>query len=167
MLGHIPYARRRITSVIAPLAASSLGATDFRASMYQIVTVPSPWVASEGWRRTPSADTSGDFAETTQIQSDLGLVDPLEREQATIVDPMEIVLWVEASAVGQDVSGQSLVGMALRGRWGLFGSSYGHGPGQWWAFKAKDCEWGRLAANGMMRDSDLCRRASGVVARVG
>jgi hypothetical protein len=135
MLGHIPYARRRISSVTGPLDDKS----DFRASMYKVVTVPAPWVASEGWRRNPSAGGPGDHNGLEQIEP-LGPVGPLEREEATIADPEELILWVEKAAVGGDESGQSLVGMGLRGRWGLFGPSLENRPGQWWAFKSKDCK---------------------------
>jgi hypothetical protein len=34
----------------------------------------------------------------------------------------------------------SLVGMALRGRWGLFGTKPDMPEQSWWAFRCKDCE---------------------------
>jgi hypothetical protein len=161
MLGHLPYARRRVTAVIPPIVSPSEMTSNNRTSMYQLITVPAPWMASEGWRRDPmTAEAEGAPEVSDLSRPDADASGPLEREEATIADPELMTLWIEPSAVGTDETGQSLIGMALRGRWGLFGTGLGDEDDQWWAFKAKDCEYRRQAVKHARRTDRSYRRSS-------
>lgn len=134
LLQYIPYARRRVVEVL-PSAADDGKAAHF-SDLCCLVTVPSPWVKAEGWRRMPLGNNDQPSDEAAYDMED---VSPLECEVATIDDPDRINVWVERSVLGNDSSGQSLIGIALRGRWGLFGSAK-DAEAQWWGFRSKDCE---------------------------
>lgn len=134
LLEYIPYARRRITEVLLPAPVD--GKPLYLSKLCCIVTVPSPWTEAEGWRRSPLARHEHEDG----VSSVADHVGPLELEEATIEDPPQLAIWMEQSALGDDSTGQSLIGMALRGRWGLFGTVSEESRDQWWAFKSKDCE---------------------------
>jgi hypothetical protein len=133
LLEYIPYARRRITEVLFP--TSNVGKPAYLSQLCCVMTVPSPWTEAEGWRRSPLAGT--DHEDEALPDADVG---PLELEEATMEDPSRLAIWIERSALGDDSTGHSLVGMALRGRWGLFGIASGEEGDQWWAFRSKDCK---------------------------
>jgi hypothetical protein len=133
LLEYIPYARRRITEVLFP--ASDAGKPAYLSELCWVMTVPSPWTEAEGWRRSPLAGT--DREDEALPDADVG---PLELEESTMEDPSRLAIWIERSALGDDPTGLSLVGMALRGRWGLFGIASEEKGDQWWAFRSKDCK---------------------------
>lgn len=124
LLGHIPYARRRVTTVHPPSTEANVPA--YQHTLYRVITVPAPWTDAEGWRRLSTDVRSGDHHQTN----------PLEGEKATIEEPDELPLWIEGAALPEGDKDR-LVGMGLRGRWGLFGTDAAQG---WWAFTAKDCK---------------------------
>jgi hypothetical protein len=134
LLEYIPYARRRVIEVLP--SALGQGNAPHLSDLCCLVTVPSPWVEAEGWRRSPLGSNARPDDETPPAIEDSS---PLECEPATIEDPPRLNIWVEQSVLGNDSSGRSLIGIALRGRWGLFGSSK-DSEAQWWAFRSKDCE---------------------------
>lgn len=133
LLEYIPYARRRITEVVFPI--SDAGKPAYLSELCCVMTVPASWTEAEGWRRSPLAGTVNE--DEAWPDTDVG---PLELEEATMEDPSRLAIWIERSALGSDSTGSPLVGMALRGRWGLFGLASGGKDDQWWAFKSKDCE---------------------------
>jgi hypothetical protein len=139
LLEYIPYARRRITEVLFPtselIPAPDAGKPAYLSQLCCVMTVPSPWTEAEGWRRSPLAGT--DHEDEALPDADVG---PLELEEATMEDPSRLAIWIERSALADDSTGHSLVGMALRGRWGLFGIASGKEGDQWWAFRSKDCK---------------------------
>jgi len=132
LLEYIPYARRRITEVVFPIPDAK---PTYLSQLCYVMTVPSPWTEAEGWRRSPLASTEHDHEALPD--ADVG---PLELEEATIEDPSQLAIWIERSALGDDPSGHSLVGMALRGRWGLFGTASEDQGNRWWAYRSKDCK---------------------------
>jgi hypothetical protein len=134
LLEYIPYARRRITKVLPPQPDARRPA--YTSQLCCIVTVPSPWTEAEGWRRCPLAQSEHE----TDVPADVEDAGPLELEEATVEDPARLTIWIERSALGNDSTGQSLVGMALRGRWGLFGNASEGNRNQWWAFRSKNCK---------------------------
>jgi hypothetical protein len=133
LLQYIPYARRRITEV--SFQAVDTGRPAYLSQLCCVMTVPSPWTEAEDWRRSPLAGTEHD--DESLPHADVG---PLELEEATMEDPPRLAIWIERSALGDDLTGHSLVGMALRGRWGLFGTATEEKGTQWWAFRSKDCK---------------------------
>lgn len=133
LLEYIPYARRRITQVLLP--AQDFARPAYLSQLCCLVTVPSPWTEAEGWRRSPLASQENE-TKTAFDEDDSG---PLESEEATVEDPSRLAIWIERSALGVDATGQSLIGMALRGRWGLFGVASKGPKSLWWAFRSKDC----------------------------
>lgn len=157
LLDHIPYARRRITEVVVP--GPSVDKPAYLSQLCCILTVPSPWTEAEGWRRSPRADHPTD---------DEGLSDagdgPLELELATVEEPEQLAIWVERSVLVDDPSGQCLIGMALRGRWGLFGDPSNGEGNKWWAFKSKNCKL-LLPGFGISRIDAVCRYSASVVVR--
>lgn len=134
LLEYIPYARRRITKVLPP--APDAGDPTYLSQLCRIVTAPSPWTEAEGWRRSP---LTGKEHEDSAMH-DAAEAGPLELEGATMEDPALLEIWIERSALGDDCTGQSLIGMALRGRWGLFGIASKEASDRWWAFRSKNCE---------------------------
>lgn len=136
MFGHIPYARRRITAVFPSTSGSDN--PPFERELLRVVTEKAPWTDDEGWRRQKMpAKVDLDGAATEESNGELG---PLEREASTADEPDNLDIWVERVPLGL-ADPYHLVGMALRGRWGLFGPSKEQ---CWWAFKVKGCEsWRR------------------------
>lgn len=137
MLGQIPYARRLVTAVLPPSEEPTGPA--FQRVFCRLVTVPAPWNDAEGWRRQtllPIVSDETDFLDS----SDPTNSEVLEGELETITEPEELVIWVEPEAIqGEGGATLDVIGMGLRGRWGLFGTV--DGIHSWWAFKAKDCEY--------------------------
>jgi hypothetical protein len=102
--------------------------------MHRLVTGQAPWSDAEGWRRQTLPSIDLDSPDTAESH------DPkvLEGEPATITEPDEIILWVDSEVLqGESGATRDIVGMGLRGRWGLYGTL--DGCHSWWAFKAKDC----------------------------
>lgn len=133
MLGHIPYARRLITAVLPPLEIST--GPKFQQRFHRLVTAPAPWNDAEGWRRQTLPPIVSENADTP----DPSASGVLEGELATIAEPNELTIWVESEALqNPDGTIHDVVGMGLRGRWGMFGMK--DGSHSWWAFKAKDCK---------------------------
>ena len=136
MLGHLPYARRLVTAVLSPSGDPTGPA--FQHTLHRIVTVPAPWNEAEGWRRQKLPPIAPDASDTSGPISSADL----EGELATVTEPEELILYIEPEALqGEGGSTLDVVGMGLRGRWGLFGTA--DGTHSWWAFKAKDCEYQR------------------------
>ena len=139
MLGHIPYARRLVTAVLPPL--TDIDGPAFQQQLRRLVTVSAPWNEAEGWRRqtlppaaVPHSSNSSGSLDSLALEA----TEPLEGEIATISEPAELILWLEPGLL-EEGKIRDLVGMGLRGRWGLFGTE--DGRQSWWAFKAKDCEY--------------------------
>lgn len=101
---------------------------EYRSQLFRVVTEFAPWNDAEGWRRHSYSDPTHD-------QYELSQVNPLEGDATSIEEPDRLDIWLEPGACSED--GRELVGMALRGRWALFGVGDSK---QWWAFKAKDCQ---------------------------
>lgn len=140
LLGHIPYARRRVTAVLPSLSDPSLPA--FQRRLYRLITVPAPWTEAEAWRRL---STDKRQSENDNFQN------PLEGEETTIAEPDELAIWVESDAIPEGQADR-LVGMGLRGRWGLFGAGQDEA---WWAFTTKDCEYSSTDGLGTTKFADV------------
>ncbi|WWD18696.1 hypothetical protein CI109_103150 [Kwoniella shandongensis] len=127
LIHYIPYARRRIVAVLPPLPANQ-GPT-YTSQCYRILTVPAPWTSEEKWRvHLPALDdqASDDDADSSEFA--------LDQEQSTIDEPDELLVWVECSSLPKGlIENDKLVGMGLRGRWGLMGIQGDTGKhSQWW-----------------------------------
>ncbi|OCF75590.1 hypothetical protein I204_04447 [Kwoniella mangroviensis CBS 8886] len=98
-----------------------------------------PWTAKEKWRTHNRINTDDSYDDEEYSANDDS--NPLDQEVATVDKPDRLIIWVED--LGEDPSlVDKMVGMGLRGRWGLMGYKNGSESDftQWWAFKAKDCE---------------------------
>ncbi|WWC96342.1 hypothetical protein V866_003209 [Kwoniella sp. B9012] len=136
LIQYIPYARRRVVSVLPPISEGP-GVPAYATRCHRLVTAPAPWTAKEKWRTHNRfhTDDSNDDEEDSACDE----FNPLDQEVATVDEPDRLIIWVED--LGEDPSlVDKLVGMGLRGRWGLMGHKNGSESDftQWWAFKAKD-----------------------------
>ncbi|RXK40311.1 hypothetical protein M231_02425 [Tremella mesenterica] len=132
MLQHLPYSRRRIVDVLPPMEPSAI-TPPYASGLLRLVTAPAPWTKEEGWRRSRMEDT----LEVDPEPQDEG-VGPLEREKPTIEEPAEIIIWAEPEKLA-GLMREDILGMAIRGRWALFGSQEPTMPlRQWWAVKLQD-----------------------------
>ncbi|OCF44367.1 hypothetical protein I317_01812 [Kwoniella heveanensis CBS 569] len=140
LVHYIPYARRRVTSVLPPLQAGP-GVPVYATRSYRLITVPAPWSPEEKWRaHKPRFDDEVSDEDANDDADEEAPLD-LDQERASIEEPAELTVWVEKQAV-PDAIVPKLVGMGLRGRWGLMGRSGEDDQSdysQWWTFKAKDC----------------------------
>jgi hypothetical protein len=138
LLHHIPYSRRRIESIHPP-AGDAAALPRFMQLLWRIDTSPAPWTPEERWK--PRRSRFHD--ELSDDDSEEPNVGPLEREEATLIEPDNLSIWVEAD----DLNGHAAdryIGQALRGRWAMMGVDHDDHPGQWWTFKAKDCKYAVL-----------------------
>jgi hypothetical protein len=132
LLHQIPYGRRIVTAVLAPLTCLPPKAPHYQSKLYRLITAPAPWTPEEKWRqRRPR--TAVDAEELDDGAEDVAL-------EAPDVGPLELTIWVERSAMADLNAGtaNALVGMGLRGAWSLVGDGDGHDV---WLFRAKDCEY--------------------------
>ncbi|KAK8858805.1 hypothetical protein IAR55_003035 [Kwoniella newhampshirensis] len=135
LIHYIPYSRRRIVAVLPPVVDTA--APPYSTRCHRLVTVPAPWTAEEKWRVHPAHFEDESLDDDADASANFDLDD----EHATIDEPDEIIIWVESSLLSQNFpTVGKLIGMGLRGRWGLMGAkSVGHTEyHQWWTFKAKD-----------------------------
>jgi hypothetical protein len=128
----MPFARRRIRSVLSPDAATVLpGTPSFESSHLRVITEPAPWTPQEKWRVRRGCRYESEGVDEEAVGFDM--------ESATIREPDEIVLWLDADSLqGMDIA--RLEGMALRGRWACVRSVANDHKNAWWIFKSKDCE---------------------------
>lgn len=132
LLHYIPYARRKIIKVLPPRCNKSEPL--YTRTLWRLVTAPAPWTPDEKWReRRPrfereASDDDGSASDDARM----------DLEAATLEEPDELTIWVEKGIIHFD-DGDTLTGMALRGRWAQFGSSDLNEA--WWSFKAKDCKF--------------------------
>ncbi len=136
MIDYIPYSRRVITAVIPPLDQVSTHPA-FMSHLYQLVTSPSPWSSEEKWRVRDAREDNN----VSDSEGD-GHTAFLEKEKATIKEPDEIVIWIEADALSDaEGNGNELINMGLRGRWARMGKKGSDVDDHtWWTFMGKDCE---------------------------
>jgi hypothetical protein len=134
MLGYVPFSRRKVVSVTPP---DSTASPHFMSTLYRVATVAAPWTNEERWRGAVEAESDDEDEDAAEEASDIDSFE-LEKEQATVVEPEIVELWVEADQLTCDP--QALVGMGLRGRWAKVGIK---GESEWWTFKAKDCKSGQ------------------------
>ncbi len=141
MIEYLPYARRRISRVLPPCTPSP-DTPAYATKLIRVITVPAPWTPEEKWRSHQRFKDEASDEEEVDDGVFEDAVGPLEKEVATILEPEELVIWIEAAALGGRADLSTLVGMGLRGGWALFGkqSSLSEGD-RWWAFKAKDCRY--------------------------
>jgi hypothetical protein len=130
IIDYIPYSRRRIISVHSPdiLTADAKGVL---ADLWRLTTVPAPWTPEERWRAHQSRFPQEDDIDTER-DFDIG---PLEKEEATILEPDKLDIWAQGS---HELDWDECLGMALRGRWASIGCKGNIGR-SWWIYKAKDC----------------------------
>ncbi|WVF69039.1 hypothetical protein IAT40_003813 [Kwoniella sp. CBS 6097] len=139
IIHYLPYARRRITSVLAPVAAGP-GVPTYATQCYRLITAAAPWSPEEKWRTHKPQFEDEVSDENANDGSDEDASLDLDQERATIEEPAELTIWVEKQALPEEIM-PKLVGMGLRGRWGLMGRAGDNGESdhtQWWTFKAKD-----------------------------
>lgn len=134
MLGYVPFSRRKVASILPPLAAAP-GQPKFMHTLHRLVTVAAPWTSEERWRAKSAKLSNSDDDEDDVVDED---IEPftLEKEHATIEEPDTLEIWFEADQFAAGLR-QSIVGVGMRGRWAFMDMQGGH---QWWTFKAKDCE---------------------------
>ncbi|WWC62823.1 uncharacterized protein I303_105421 [Kwoniella dejecticola CBS 10117] len=143
LVGYIPYSRRRITAILPP-TNTFCGGPSFAMKCYRLVTVPAPWTPNEKWRnRYPTLhhDAQSDSEESSgPIDGDISSM-PLDLEVPTVEEPPELAVWLDSKIFDEDPDiAERLIGVGLRGRWGLMGRKDGSEEdlSQWWTFKAKD-----------------------------
>ncbi|WVQ96553.1 hypothetical protein IAU59_003658 [Kwoniella sp. CBS 9459] len=139
LIHYLPYSRRSIISVLPPVEPGP-GVPTYASQCYRLVTTPSPWSPDEKWRAHKPLfdDEVSDDDAIEGEEEDVPL--ELDQEQPTIEEPAQLTVWVEKQAIPNEIVSK-LVGMGLRGRWGLMGRAGdedGSNHTQWWTFKAKD-----------------------------
>ncbi|KAK4687993.1 conserved oligomeric Golgi complex subunit 2, partial [Tremellales sp. Uapishka_1] len=138
LLHYLPYARRRVSAVYPPLPPSA-DLPAYASNLYRLVTVPAPWTPEERWKvpRYKTHDNMEEAGRSDFLEEKESM--PLEEEKATMPEPDELIIWVEESVLTDtNTRGQELVGMGLRGGWGMVGKPGGQEYESWWVFKAKD-----------------------------
>lgn len=143
ILEYIPYARRSVSAVLPPLAPSP-GQPKYASRLHRVVTVPAPWSVEEKWRAPrPRLNDEGSSDESVDHDEEYGEdVGLLEKEDATLEEPNELVIWVEGDEFCEGADLDKVIGMGLRGRWALMGKSERAKDHEaWWTFKAKDCSF--------------------------
>ena len=102
-----------------------------------LITAPAPWTDDEAWRRI--SYNPNDNHSTADLDVDVA-AGPLETESATMNEPDSLIIWVEASAL-TTLQPEQLIGMGIRGRWGLFGRAGAEEEpySKWWCVELKDC----------------------------
>ena len=166
LLDYIPFARRSISSILPPFGPKP-GQPAYASKLHRIVTVPAPWTPEEKWRvHRPRFDDEGSDDEEDGDDDHEIDVGALDKEEALVQEPSDLVIWFEREALGDESDLNKLIGMGLRGRWATMGKAGGTDEERWWSFKPKDCKSFRLSVSSRDRVAHVSihSRAAGFLA---